>query len=175
MPGPTLVPPACLLLRLQESYLLCLDFPVLFDSHNLIACGGPQPQTASSLVWPLSRSLAATQDIDVSFSSWGYLDVSVHPVPFLKLCIYSRMHTHCRMRVSPFGNLRVYRICAPHRSLSQLITSFFGFQCQGIRLMLFVLDHNAPLSLCIFLPDLAFDRVFFTIVFLSVNFWFLNK
>ena len=28
-------------------------------------------------VWPLSLSLAATQKIDVSFSSYGYLDVSV--------------------------------------------------------------------------------------------------
>ena len=27
-------------------------------------------------------------------------------------------------------------ICAPHRSFSQLITSFFGSQCQGILLML---------------------------------------
>ena len=29
------------------------------------------------LVWPLSRSLATTWEIDVSFSSCGYLDVSV--------------------------------------------------------------------------------------------------
>ena len=28
-------------------------------------------------------------------------------------------------------------ICAPHHSFSQLITSFFGSQCQGIHLMLF--------------------------------------
>ena len=33
-------------------------------------------------VWPPSRSLAATWEIDVSFFSWGYLDVSVHPVSF---------------------------------------------------------------------------------------------
>ena len=32
-------------------------------------------------VWPLSRSLAATWEIDLSFSSYGYLDVSVHHVP----------------------------------------------------------------------------------------------
>ena len=35
-------------------------------------------------------------------------------------------------RVSPFRNLRVMRIFAPNRSLSQLIASFFGNQCQGI-------------------------------------------
>ena len=34
------------------------------------------------LVWPLSRSLAATRKIDVSFSSSGYLDVSVPRVTF---------------------------------------------------------------------------------------------
>ena len=38
--------------------------------------------------------------------------------------------------VSTFGNLRIYRLFAAPRSLSQLITSFFGSWCQGIRLML---------------------------------------
>ena len=40
-----------------------------------------EPQSARTLVWPLSISLAATLEIDVSFSSSGYLDVSVHRVP----------------------------------------------------------------------------------------------
>ena len=38
-------------------------------------------------VWSLSLSLAATQKIDVSFSSSGYLDVSVHRVPLHTLWI----------------------------------------------------------------------------------------
>ena len=41
-------------------------------------------------------------------------------------------------RVSPFRNLRIKRIFAPPRSLSQLITSFIGSQCQGIRPALFL-------------------------------------
>ena len=41
-----------------------------------------------SLVWALSLSLAATQEIDVSFSSSGYLDVSVPRVPPHTLCIH---------------------------------------------------------------------------------------
>ena len=49
---------------------------------------GPQPRRACSPVWPLSLSLAATQEIDVSFSSSGYLDVSVPRVPFHKLWIH---------------------------------------------------------------------------------------
>ena len=41
-----------------------------------------EPQRARTLVWALSISLAATLEIDVSFFSSGYLDVSVHRVPF---------------------------------------------------------------------------------------------
>ena len=40
-----------------------------------------EPQGARTLVWALSISLAATLEINVSFSSSGYLDVSVHRVP----------------------------------------------------------------------------------------------
>ena len=46
-----------------------------------------EPRNARTPVWPLSLSLAATQKIDVSFSSSGYLDVSVHRVPFHTLWI----------------------------------------------------------------------------------------
>ena len=47
-----------------------------------------EPRNARISVWPLSISLAATLKIDVSFSSSGYLDVSVHQVPFHTLCIH---------------------------------------------------------------------------------------
>ena len=50
-----------------------------------------EPQHARTLVWALSISLAATLEIDVSFSSSGYLDVSVHRVPLLNLWIGLRM------------------------------------------------------------------------------------
>ena len=46
------------------------------------------PRGARTTVWALSLSLAATQEIDVSFSSSGYLDVSVPRVPFHKLWIH---------------------------------------------------------------------------------------
>ena len=36
-----------------------------------------EPQIARNLVWALSLSLAATKEIDFSFSSSRYLDVSV--------------------------------------------------------------------------------------------------
>ena len=47
-----------------------------------------EPRNARVSVWPLSVSLAATPEIDVSFSSSGYLDVSVPRVPFHKLWIH---------------------------------------------------------------------------------------
>ena len=46
-----------------------------------------EPRNARTPVWPLSISLAATLEIDFSFSSSGYLDVSVHRVPFHTLWI----------------------------------------------------------------------------------------
>ena len=51
-----------------------------------------EPQNARALVWALPISLAATLGIDVSFSSSGYLDVSVHRVPFRMLWIHIRIH-----------------------------------------------------------------------------------
>ena len=54
-----------------------------------------EPQSARTSVCPLSISLAATLEIDVSFSSSGYLDVSVHRVPFLTLWIGVRMTEVC--------------------------------------------------------------------------------
>ena len=51
-----------------------------------------EPRSACTTVWPLSLSLAATHEIDVSFSSSGYLDVSVHRVPFHTLWIGVWIH-----------------------------------------------------------------------------------
>ena len=41
----------------------------------------PKPLNARIQVWALSISLAATLEIEFSFFSSGYLDVSVHRVP----------------------------------------------------------------------------------------------
>ena len=45
--------------------------------------------------------------------------------------------TSSMYQVVPFGNLRIYRLCAAPRSLSQLTTSFIASQTQGI--------HHVPL------------------------------
>ena len=51
-----------------------------------------EPRNARIPVWALSISLAATLEIDVSFSSSGYLDVSVHRVPPACLWIQYAVH-----------------------------------------------------------------------------------
>ena len=48
----------------------------------------PQPRNACTPVWAPSRSLAATWDIEFSFFSSAYLDVSVQRVSSVRLCIH---------------------------------------------------------------------------------------
>ena len=50
------------------------------------------PINRSLSVWPLPLSLATTYGISFDFSSWGYLDVSVHPVS-LHYAMYSHNDT----------------------------------------------------------------------------------
>ena len=84
-----------------------------------------EPRNARIPVWPLSISLAATLEIDFSFSSSGYLDVSVHRVPFHTLWIGVWIHevAHVGFPIQISADRWIF---APPRSFSQLITSFFG-------------------------------------------------
>ncbi len=55
-------------------------------------CESFTPKILLFSVWPVPLSLATTRGISFDFFSSGYLDVSVPRVPFLKLCIYLRIH-----------------------------------------------------------------------------------
>ena len=94
---------------------------------------GPQPQRACSLVWPVSLSLATTQEIDVSFFSSGYLDVSVPRVPFSETMDSSQDDWTLLQPGFPIRTSTDQCLLAAPRSLSQLATSFFGVWCLGIR------------------------------------------
>ena len=72
------------------------------------ASAGPQPRKACSPVWALPFSLAATQEIDFSFSSSGYLDVSVPRVPSSQTMDSSVGDRSSICRVSPFGYQGIY-------------------------------------------------------------------
>ena len=70
----------------------------LSQNHSANSYGSimrSEPRNARIPVWALPVSLAATSGIDVSFSSSGYLDVSVHPVPLRTLWIGVRIHEVC--------------------------------------------------------------------------------
>ena len=70
----------------------------LFQCRSPVLCRSlPQsePRDARITVWALPLSLAATDGIDVSFSSSGYLDVSVPRVPLRTLWIHVRMTEGC--------------------------------------------------------------------------------
>ena len=72
--------------RLRDFHPLWSDFPIPFF-YPLRYTLQSKPHIARNMVWALSISLAATLEIDVSFSSSGYLDVSVHRVPHHSLWI----------------------------------------------------------------------------------------
>ena len=90
-----------------------------------------EPRHARTSVWALSISLAATLEIEFSFFSSGYLDVSVHRVPFHTLWIGVWIHEVAHVGF-PIQISADHCVFATPRSFSQLITSFVGSQCQGI-------------------------------------------
>ena len=96
------------------------------------------PQTLLLAVWPLSLSLATTQEISVDVFSSPYLDVSVQAVPFLTL-FGSRKDTQaCPCVGFPIRISTDQCVFAAPRGFSQLIASFIGSWCQGIPLVLFL-------------------------------------
>ena len=97
---------ALLRFRIRDFHPLSLVFPVPFCYRSIANCS-PLPRGARTTVWALSISLAATLEIDFSFFSSGYLDVSVHRVPPAPLF----MLAHC----SWYGDGALHRRVSPFR------------------------------------------------------------
>ena len=76
------------------------------------------PQTLLLAVWPLSLSLATTQEISVDVFSSPYLDVSVQAVPPVYLSIQYTGTGLDSGRVSPFGYPRVRCLLSANRGFS---------------------------------------------------------
>ena len=73
----------------------------LSQNHSARLCESimrSEPRNARIPVCPLSISLAATLEIDLSFSSSWYLDVSVPRVPGVWLCIHHTSTEVCSVR-----------------------------------------------------------------------------
>ena len=80
------------------------------------------PGVRRPLVWPLASSLATTKEIEFSFFSSGYLDVSLPRVPPTELLIHSAVTGHYPGRVPPFGYSRInayLQLPVTFRSLSR--------------------------------------------------------
>ena len=74
-------------------------------SHSILQ--SITPQDRSLTVWPLPLSLATTHGISFDFFSWGYLDVSVHPVSR-----YMAMYSPCNSQAFTLARF-------PHSDISR--------------------------------------------------------
>ena len=138
--GPALlrVPLRVVCLPVRAFHPLRTAFPDRSRSQTSTISRPYNPGHAStSPVWALPRSLATTCGIIVIFSSCGYLDVSVPRVCPLLMRVTRSLVSGCPIRKSPDQ-----RLFAPPRSLSQLITSFFASESQGIPHALLVTFSN---------------------------------
>ena len=139
--------PASLQFRIRVFHALWMVFPVPF-CYQRSCLMQSEPHGARTMVWALPRSLAATCGIVITFSSSGYLDVSVHRVPSAWLWIYHTV-TGCASRVPPFRHLRInayVQLPAAFRSLSRL-SSALSAKASALRPLL--LNHCSWISLLI--------------------------
>ena len=107
--------------RIQGYHLLWPDFPVCFAKSCAITCRllrFRSPLLSESRLMSFPRATEMFQF--TRFASHTY--------------VFS-MRYLCRW-VSPFGNLRIKANLPAPRSLSQAITSFVAYHCQGIHHML---------------------------------------
>ena len=132
-----------------------------------------EPRSARTPVWALSISLAATLKIEFSFSSSGYLDVSVHRVPSVHLWIQCTVIRLSPYWVSPFGNPWIkahLQLPMAYRSLSRPSSALGAKASSLCFLSLDLLDQilktnqvpffllNRPLSLPVRVLCFRFER-----------------
>ena len=123
--------------RVRGSHSLWPVFPNRSTIETFAFCCSTTPRNRSLLVWALPISLAATLRIDFSFSSSGYLDVSVHRVPSSRTMCSSVGNGALLPLGFPIQSSADQGLLATPRSFSQLATTFFGLWCQGIHPALF--------------------------------------
>ena len=87
------------ILHIRGFHSLWPTFPDQFRFVANVMLQSFNPDIAVTIsVWAVSSSLAATKEIDVSFSSSWYLDVSVPRVPDVQLCIHCTTTEVCSVR-----------------------------------------------------------------------------
>lgn len=83
-------------------------------------------------VWAGPSSLAATEGVEVSLLSCGYLDGSVPRVPHGTLWIHVPLMEGYSMPFPDLGDPRIKACLRLPEDYRSLATSFFGSWCQGI-------------------------------------------
>ncbi len=78
--------PATILFAYGSFTLFALTFQS-YSAKKSLSFDDPNPKSLD-LVWPLSRSLAATWEIAVAFSSYRYVDVSVPCVTLFNTTLF---------------------------------------------------------------------------------------
>ena len=112
--------------NLRDYYSILSNFPVVFGYQTFFTYTVLTPSKRISSVWALSHSLTTTNEIVITFFSSRYLDVSVPWVP-LSHTIDSYGDTATLLAVSFLIRKSTdHSLFATTRSLSQLVTSFFG-------------------------------------------------
>ena len=105
----------------------------------IVRCRLPStPCVRRPTVWPLPSSLATTKEIEFSFFSSGYLDVSLPRVPSYETIDSSHGDWALPQPGSPIRIFEDQSLLATPLDLSQLIASFIGNQCPGIHPALFL-------------------------------------
>ena len=120
------IPPCQLAFRLRGFHPSLAGFPktVLLSSLNQFR--GPNPRVHAPWFGLFRFRSPLLTESHVVFSSSGYLDVSVHRVPFPELWIGSGTTEVFLSQVSLIRRSPDRWVFAPPRSFSQLITSFIG-------------------------------------------------
>ncbi len=128
--------PVCFLLR--DSHTLWSRFPAGSHSNRFgnSTCAVLQPPNASTWVWAVPISLAATIGISVIYFPPGTEMVHFPGFALRSLCIQLRV-TSKNWPGSPIRKSLGHGLFAPRQSLSQLTTSFIAFTRLGI--------HRVPL------------------------------
>ena len=127
-----------LIFRIRDYHPLWFGFPADSSRSYQWIIQSATPKVLLLSVWPISLSLAATKKIDFSFSSSAYLDVSVQRVSPRTAILFTARYLSIAQVGSPIRKSTDQYLFAVPRSLSQLITSFIGSWCQGIRPVLFI-------------------------------------
>ena len=105
----------------------------------IVRCRRPAtPCVRRPTVWPLPSSLATTKEIEFSFFSSGYLDVSLPRVPSYETMDSSHGDWALPQPGSPIRKFEDQSLLATPLDLSQLIASFVGNHCPGIHPALFI-------------------------------------